>query len=128
MVFGANDPIRPCRPRASYIMSATSTTPLINLARLTKSLLTDPAYFWILASLVVLGDAVLTQLIIRFVSCQRLFSYVAKIMVMNTLYRHRNRLGDLYDPDSDLSERRTRLYIHHGANRASSVRIIIPAI
>ncbi|KIM80719.1 glycosyltransferase family 58 protein [Piloderma croceum F 1598] len=49
-------------------MSTTSTTPLINLARLTRSLLTDPAYFWKLASLVVLGDAVFTQLIIRFVS------------------------------------------------------------
>jgi len=67
-------------------MSTTSTTALINLARLTRLLLTDPAYFWILASLVVLGDAILTQLIIRFVSCQRLFSYVAKITVTNTLY------------------------------------------
>jgi hypothetical protein len=107
-------------------MSTTSTTPLINLARLTRSLLTDPANFLILASLVVLGDAVFTQLIIRFVSCQRLFLYVAKMTVTNTLYRHRDRLGDLYDTYRDIFERRARLYIYHGANRASSVRIISP--
>lgn len=34
------------------------------------ALFTHPAYFWALASLVVIGDAALTQLIIRFVSCK----------------------------------------------------------
>jgi alpha-1,3-mannosyltransferase len=36
--------------------------------RLVRSLLSDPQYFWYLAALIILGDAVLTQLIIRFVS------------------------------------------------------------
>lgn len=38
-------------------------------------LLTHPRYFWLLASLVVAGDAILTQLIIRFVPCQKLDSH-----------------------------------------------------
>lgn len=38
------------------------------------SLLTDPKCFWILASLSVAGDGVLTELIIRFIPCQQLFS------------------------------------------------------
>ncbi|PCH38119.1 glycosyltransferase family 58 protein [Wolfiporia cocos MD-104 SS10] len=37
------------------------------LYQLVRSLLTDPRYFYVLATLVVAGDAVLTQLIIRFV-------------------------------------------------------------
>jgi len=35
------------------------------------SLLTDPTYFPALACLVIAGDAILTQLIVRFVPCQR---------------------------------------------------------
>lgn len=35
-----------------------------------QSLLFDPAYYWYFSSLVVLGDAVLTLLIIRFVPCK----------------------------------------------------------
>ncbi|CCL98442.1 uncharacterized protein FIBRA_00439 [Fibroporia radiculosa] len=37
------------------------------VSRLLLSLLTDTAYFWALAALVIFGDALLTQLIIRFV-------------------------------------------------------------
>lgn len=36
---------------------------------LVKRLLTDPQLFWALAGLVILGDVVLTQLIIRFIPC-----------------------------------------------------------
>jgi alpha-1,3-mannosyltransferase len=35
----------------------------------TKRVLVHPRYFWILATLVVVGDAVLTQLVVRFISC-----------------------------------------------------------
>jgi len=48
-------------------MSPTSTPTLITLRRLIIPLLTDPAYFWVLASLIIVGDGVLTQLIIHFV-------------------------------------------------------------
>jgi hypothetical protein len=37
---------------------------------LTQALLFDPRYFWTLASLVILADAFLTGLIIRYVHCQ----------------------------------------------------------
>ncbi|KZP24739.1 glycosyltransferase family 58 protein [Athelia psychrophila] len=48
---------------------ATSSSSYTQLLRgRVRALLTDPAYFWILSGLVIAGDAVLTQLIIRFVS------------------------------------------------------------
>jgi hypothetical protein len=49
-----------------YNMSQTLTHRLFALA---KALLFDPKYFGHLAGLVILGDVVLTQLIIRFVPC-----------------------------------------------------------
>lgn len=45
---------------------------LNTLTRPLRRLLTDPAYFWLLASLVIIADALLTSLIIRFVPCQSL--------------------------------------------------------
>lgn len=55
---------------------ATSSSSYTQLLRgRVRALLTDPAYFWILSGLVIAGDAVLTQLIIRFVSCQKLFAF-----------------------------------------------------
>lgn len=44
-------------------------------------LLTDPKLFWILASLVVLGDAILTELIIKFIPCQSPATSVAVLNV-----------------------------------------------
>ena len=41
------------------------------LAQFTCSVLMDPKYGWILASCVVFGDALLTQLIIRFIKCMQ---------------------------------------------------------
>lgn len=35
-----------------------------------RSLLLDPSYGWLLAALVVAGDALLTQMIIRFIPCE----------------------------------------------------------
>lgn len=49
------------------------TTPksaLVALVGLLRALCTDPAYFWIVGGLVILGDTLLTQIIIRFISCQ----------------------------------------------------------
>jgi len=40
--------------------------------RAVQALLTQPRYFWLLASLVVIGDATLTQFIIHLVPCQTL--------------------------------------------------------
>ena len=40
------------------------------LQRLGLLLLFDPSFYWYMALLVLLGDALLTQLIIRFVRCQ----------------------------------------------------------
>ena len=37
-----------------------------------RRLLTDAEYYWVLAALVIIGDAILTQLVIRFVPCERL--------------------------------------------------------
>ena len=45
-------------------------TGIRRLQRLSQSLLFDPSYYWHAALLVLLGDAFLTQLIIRFVRCQ----------------------------------------------------------
>lgn len=49
--------------------SLVSIRTLSDLWQYFKCLLTDSRYFLTLAALVVLGDAVLTQLIIRFVPC-----------------------------------------------------------
>jgi hypothetical protein len=35
-----------------------------------RAFFVDLRYFWVLATLVIVGDAVLTELIIRFVPCQ----------------------------------------------------------
>jgi alpha-1,3-mannosyltransferase len=44
--------------------------------RLVLSLLTDPKHFWKLAALVIIGDAVLTQLIIMVIPCEHpVFSF-----------------------------------------------------
>lgn len=47
-------------------LSAFVTT----LSQSLRLILTDPAHFWALVSLVIIGDAFLTELIIRFVSCK----------------------------------------------------------
>lgn len=49
---------------------ATPKSALATLVGLFRALCTDPAHFWIVAGLVILGDTLLTQMIIRFISCQ----------------------------------------------------------
>ena len=49
------------------MMSATTAR---RLQRLVQLLLFDPSYYWYTALLVLLGDTLLIQLIIRFVRCQ----------------------------------------------------------
>jgi len=39
-------------------------------ARWAKQLLLDPRYFWLVAAGVIVGDTVLTQLIVRYVPCE----------------------------------------------------------
>lgn len=51
-------------------MSSSWPRPVLFLRHYATLLLTDHRYFTILALLVVLGDVVLTQLIIRFVPCK----------------------------------------------------------
>ena len=40
-----------------------------SVTNVVRRLLYDPKLFWALAAVVIIGDAILTQLIIRFVSC-----------------------------------------------------------
>lgn len=60
---------------AEVCRKTSMSSPLSQLWRsswtLGLNLLTDPRYLNVLAGLVILGDAVLIQLIIRFVPCQR---------------------------------------------------------
>lgn len=56
--------------RRVWTRMSSTTTPLFLVASHIRSLLTDPAYFWILSALVIAGDAVLTQLIVCFVPCK----------------------------------------------------------
>lgn len=45
------------------------TISISGLVAFVRRLLTDPRYFWLLAALIIAGDAVLTELIIRVVPC-----------------------------------------------------------
>lgn len=54
---------------AGQTSRASDTGPVKALLRGVLALLNDPKYFWQLASLLIIGDAVLTQLIIRLISC-----------------------------------------------------------
>lgn len=54
-------------PHATDGQSRQRWQPIYNLV---LSLLTDPRYFYVLAALVLVEDALLTQLIIRFVPCK----------------------------------------------------------
>lgn len=47
---------------------------IVYFLNLVKRLLTDPKLFWALAGLVISGDVVLTQLIIRFIPCMLRFT------------------------------------------------------
>jgi hypothetical protein len=49
-----------------------ATASIDNVIHSVQLLLTDPKYFWTFASLIIIGDAVITELIIHFVPCQRL--------------------------------------------------------
>lgn len=46
------------------------STTLRSAQDLTRSLLFDRRYFWYLAALTICGDAILTQLIVKFVPCK----------------------------------------------------------
>jgi hypothetical protein len=89
--------------------------------RYVRLLLTDPKYFWILASLVILGDAVLTEAIILFIPCQSILFQV--IRWLNNC-RHRNRLGNIYDTSRAVSQRRARLLPSEWTDRPSCVRML----
>jgi hypothetical protein len=59
------------------------------------SFLTDPRRYWQLAFIIIAGDALLTQLIIRFVSCK--FCWVQDGPHVKPCCRHGDRLGDIHD-------------------------------
>ena len=50
-------------------MSTSEGLSLHAPVRSLRLVLTDPRYFWLVAALVVIGDACLTALIVRFVPC-----------------------------------------------------------
>jgi hypothetical protein len=56
----------PTRPQVNDTLDVTQ--PL----RILKLLFTRPQYFWLVAFLVLIGDAALCQLIIRFIPCESL--------------------------------------------------------
>lgn len=61
-----------CEPNRPMVVSIVN-----KLYTYACRLLTDPKLFWILASLVVLADAILTELIIKFIPCQSPATFVA---------------------------------------------------
>lgn len=93
---------------------------LVALVRLLRALSTDPAHFWIAGGMVILGDALLTQMIIRFISCQ-CFALTEEDGLINAQCRHRDRLGDIYDPYPAIPERGARLQTYHRPYRSSGV-------
>lgn len=98
----------------------TSMSALVALVRLLRALSTDPAHFWIAGGVVILGDALLTQMIIRFISCQ-CFALTEEDGLINAQCRHRDRLGDIYDPYPAIPERGARLQTYHRPYRSSGV-------
>lgn len=90
-----------------------------DLIQYINALLTDPRYFATLAALVILGDAVLTQLIIRFVPCKLVSSRSCGLL--NVLCRHRDRLGNLHVSAGTVHEWRTRLWSYIWTHRPSRV-------
>ena len=74
-----------------------------------QSLLINPKYFWLLATLTLAFDAILTKLIIHLVPCQlsrALFGWTEGLTIKET-FRYRNRLGNVYDSDKADSPRST---------------------
>jgi alpha-1,3-mannosyltransferase len=55
-----------------------------SILRLSKRLLFDRNLFWVLASLVIVADASLTQLIIRFVPCRT--SVTCRVLVFHQIH------------------------------------------
>lgn len=73
-----------------------STATLWRLQKLGQLLLFDPSYYWYTAVLVLLGDTLLTQLIIRFVQCQtRCFACDSQDMEMNMFSQTQRSTGRL---------------------------------
>ena len=91
--------------------------------RLALALLTDPKHFWKLATLVIIGDAVLTQLIIMLISCE--YGRVLLLYKPNRSTRHGDRLGNLHGADRSLPKRRTRLFQDIRPHRPSRVRLFL---
>lgn len=58
---------KPCDK--AHNMGVPSESPK-NILQWLFALFTDPRYFWVLAFLVIIGDTVLTELILRVVSCE----------------------------------------------------------
>jgi hypothetical protein len=56
-----------------------------SVVHLSKRLLFDPKLFWVLATLVVVADVILTQLVVRFVPCMKPSLFVASDLSLITI-------------------------------------------
>lgn len=84
-------------------------------------LLTDERYFWYLGILTLLGDAVLTQLVIRFVGCEyRSAPFPPHYAKLRS--RHRDRFHNIPSPSRGVFSWRKRLFSHQRTEWASCVR------
>ncbi|KAH8106750.1 mannosyltransferase [Cristinia sonorae] len=77
-----------------------------------KALLTNPRYFQTLAILVVLGDAVLTQLIIRFVAYTEI-DWETYVYQLELYLKGERNYGEISGPTGPLVYPAGHVYIHH---------------
>lgn len=106
-------------------MARNTSTAIHNVFGLARSLLFDQRYFWTLAVLVIIGDAVLTELIIRVIPCKHLRACNLAAYSLHRPGRHRNRLGDLYGSDTAIYQGTTQLYPNIWSNWTFGVRAVL---
>ena len=92
------------------------------LLRSVRRLLTDSQCYWILASLVIVGDAILMQLVIHFVPCRT--DLLPPSSQLANVSRHRDRLEDVYVPNKIIPKWRAQLFEYIRADRGVGVRSI----
>lgn len=75
----------------SYAGMSNLDASVASVLRAVRALLTDRTYFWYTAALVIIGDAILTQLIIRFIPCWHLFRpYMLRYRLSHSSGRYGN--------------------------------------
>ena len=86
----------------TYFSRMARKTTIRNAFGFIKSSLFNPQYFWTLAVLAIIRDAVFTEPIIRLIPCTYHIFFSA---VVHSDFRYRDRLGDLYGPDGAIYQR-----------------------